>query len=110
LPQIEEFMSSKSQSRFLFLKISTTCLLHFISTANAAPLNHELPSGSIKFNFLHHGILKKTPVLIDFNKMKPLNLEDLIRQNYLTFYSNKNEKLRATYEGGAYAINYTQKW
>ena len=42
--------------------------------------------------------------------MKPINIFTYIKNNYLTLYTNKTEKIRASYKHGMYAINYTQKW
>ena len=47
---------------------------------------------------------------IDFKKMKPKNKIKQIKEHYLTIYSRKKQKLKATYLQGSYAINYTQSW
>ncbi len=47
---------------------------------------------------------------INFKKMKPKSKLKIIKERYLTLYSAKKEKIKATYLQGAYAINYTQSW
>ena len=47
---------------------------------------------------------------INFKKMKPKSKIKIIRERYLTLYSAKKEKIKATYLQGTYAINYTQSW
>ncbi len=52
----------------------------------------------------------KAPLIIDFEKMKPLSNFEIIDQKLLTYQLGKQNNVKATYIQGAYAINYTQSW
>jgi len=118
---------------FLLKNISCTCLAYLLAMANAQAFpqkkdtDKETVKPKIRLSFVpeeNKGISAApqaqtiTPDLahktkndtIDFNKMKPKNKIKQIRERYLTFYSGKKEKLKATYLHGTYAINYTQSW
>ena len=119
---------------FLLKNISCTCLVYLLTMANAQAFpekknaDKETVKPKIRLAFVpekENKGLSVTPQAqtitpdfahktkndtIDFNKMKPKNKIKQIRERYLTFYSGKKEKLKATYLQGTYAINYTQSW
>ncbi|MGK0271706.1 MAG: hypothetical protein ACI88H_002372 [Cocleimonas sp.] len=55
-------------------------------------------------------LIKNIPSLLVFTQRDAAYAVKTIRDKYLTFYSNKNEKLKATYDSGAYLIKYTHRW
>jgi len=78
-------------------KITTNLdLLNIIEPEQKKPLNITIKS--------------KSASSIDFNKLRPKNKIKQIKERYLTFYSGKKDKLKATYLQGSYAINYSQSW
>ena len=123
---------------FLLKNISCTCFVYLLTMANAQAFpqkkdtDKETVKPKIQLAFVPEkenkgasaapqaqtitlapslGLAQKTKNnTIDFNKMKPKNKIKQIRERYLTFYSGKKEKLKATYLQGTYAINYTQSW
>ncbi len=123
---------------FLLKNISCTCFVYLLTMANAQAFpqkkdtEKETLKPKIRLTFIpeeqNQGIsatpqaqtitLATSPDLahktkkhtIDFNKMKPKNKIKQIKERYLTFYSDKKEKLKVTYLQGTYAINYTQSW
>lgn len=48
--------------------------------------------------------------LLFFEEKNILSLLNGIKDNYLTFYSDKNAKIKATYVSGAYYLNYSNEW
>ena len=103
-------MILKTVKKLLLLKATVVCLLFYVSVGNASPMNQEIRPNSLMLNLSYEEIITKSPNIIDFKEMKPPNVVDFIKNRYLTFYSNKTEKIKATYLEGSYAINYTQKW
>jgi len=103
-------MNSASKTIYLLLKTSTFSLLIVTSSGNASPLLATIPPSSNKLDLSLEEIVSDSPKIINFKKMKPLNIIDFIRSNYLTLYSNKFEKINANYVNGRYGIYYTQRW
>lgn len=103
-------MNSAGKTLYLLLKASTFSLLIVTSSGNASPLLATIPPSYNKLDLSLEDISNESRGLINFEKMKPLNLIDFIKTNYLTLYSNKFEKLNANYVNGRYGIYYTQRW
>ncbi len=61
-------------------------------------------------DLVNGNFIKKIPSLLTFKRQDAAYIVSTIKNKYLTFYSNKNEKLKATYAGGAYFIKYTHRW
>ncbi len=116
---------------FILKHVSCTCFIYLFAfaTANAVPLKnaHGVSKPKVKLSFVpanqtaSQPASKKPKTLdltlrnndsshIDFKKMRPKNKIKQIKERYLTIYSRKKEKLKATYLQGSYAINYTQSW
>jgi len=103
-------MNSAGKTIYLLLKAITFSLLIVTSSGNASPLLEKTPTSPDKLDLSIEEIVSDSPTIINFKKMKPLNIIDIIRSNYLTLYSNKFEKLNANYVNGRYGIYYTQRW
>lgn len=58
------------------------------------------------FNF----ISKTIPLIKTYEENYFASMAKTIRNKYLTFYSKKHEKIRASYARGAYLIKYTSDW
>ena len=103
-------MKSIGKTIYLLLKASTFSLLIYTSSGNASPLLENIPTSPNKLDLSLEQIANESQEFINFEKMKPLNLIDYIKSNYLTLYSNKFEKVNADYVNGSYGIYYTQIW
>lgn len=101
-------MKQDTLSNTPLMKSIILALIVFSPIVNATPLITNTTDNVVLS--LDTTISTDLPNYIDFDRMKPVNTFKLIQQRYLTFYSTKTEKVKATYLQGAYAINYTQKW
>lgn len=109
-PQKKDTKSSKELSKpkiqLTFIPNKTRKKSHIQKKAK-----QMIPINTKSLNLAFKIALKnKTTNYIDFSKMKPKNKIKQIRERYLTLYSGKKDKLKATYLQGAYAINYIQRW
>ena len=100
--------SLATSTQFKLYVISS--LLLSASVSSAIPITQNLSPNAAQITLNDKQLITQLPTMIDFTKMKPIQLEDYIKTQLLTFYSTKSEKIVATYLDGAYAINYTQEW
>ena len=133
---MKKTITKNSMISFFLKYIPCSCFIYLLALANA----HALPQKKeinkklepkVQLSFIPekmHVIPKKQLIIlndtkaldltleaknishINFKKMKPKSKIKIIRERYLTLYSAKKEKIKATYLQGAYAINYTQSW
>ena len=104
-------MNKKSLTTSAQLKLYIiSSLLLSASVGSANPITQNISPNAEQITLNDKQLITQLPTIIDFTKMKPLQLEDYIKTQLLTFYSTKSEKIVATYLDGAYAINYTQIW
>ena len=97
---------------FRLIKQISLCLLLLTSQeAYSFDLSFKnININKISTSLTYNNLIKKIPTLFVFKKKESNNMIDTFKNEYLTFYSNKNEKLRATYSSGAYYIKYTSRW
>jgi len=130
-------ITTKNGMISFFLKyIPRSCLIYLLALANAHALPQKKETNKklelkVQLSFTPEKIyvtpkkqlitLNNTKALeltleikntshINFKKMKPKSKIKIIKERYLTLYSAKKEKIKATYLQGVYAINYTQSW
>ena len=94
-------------------KLTGICLVTLITSQSAHAFNLNLNSNSAeqlisKYTFESSSI--KLSSLLIFEEKNMFDLISEIKDSYLTFYSNKNEKVKATYVSGAYYLNYSNNW
>ncbi len=107
-------MKLPSFTRFRLTKHSGICLVLFMTSQNASAFDlkmDNLSTNKISSHLSYDSFIKKLPTLFVFEeKNAAAYMVSVIRNDYLTFYSTKNENLKATYASGAYQIRYTSNW
>lgn len=94
-------------------KLSGLCLVLVMSSQNAYAFNLDidnLNSQPIKSKLSYDSLITKIPTLFVFEEKNVLSTFKTIKNKYLTFYSYKNEILKASYSGGAYYLKYSNNW
>jgi len=104
-------MNKKNLTTSTRLKSYIICsLVLSTSICGAIPRTQNVSSNVTQQTNSDKQLITQLHTIIDFEKMKPLQIGDFIKTQLLIFYSSKSEKIVATYLDGAYAIKYTQKW
>lgn len=106
-------MKSPSFASFHLTKLSSLCLVLLLTTQNAHAFTLNLDSLStnkISANLSYDNLISKLPNFLVFEERDAAYMVEAITNKYLTFYSDKNENLKATYASGAYFIKYTSNW
>ena len=96
-----------------FTKLSGICLILLLTSQNASAFNlnmNDLNINKLSSNLTYDNLVSKLPTLFIFQERNAAYMVKEIKNKYLTFYSNKNENLKATYDSGAYLITYTSNW
>ncbi len=86
--------------------------LIFSQNANAFVLNIdklEVKKPHIDLSF-ETSLFEATTSYLPFKEPDFAEMVGYMKDKYLTFYSNKYEKLNATYSGGMYYLKYTHNW
>ena len=94
-------------------KLTGICLVTLLTSQSAHAFNLNLNPNSTKQliskSTFDSSTIKLSSLLI-FEEKNMFDLINEIKDSYLTFYSNKNERVKATYVSGAYYLNYSSEW
>ena len=107
-------MKLPSFTFFRLTKLSSLCLVLCMTSQNASAFDlriDNLSTNTISSHLSYDSLINKLPTFFVFGeKNATAYMVSVIKNNYLTFYSTKNENLKATYAGGTYLIRYTSNW
>jgi len=98
---------------FRLTKLSGLCFVLFMTIQNASAFDlqiNNLNTSKISSHLSYKNLINKLPTLFVFKERDVAYMVDAIKNEYLTFYSDKNENLKATYSSGNYLIIYTSNW
>ncbi len=98
---------------FRLIKPAGLCLSLLFTCQNATAFDLKFESlnlNKISTSLTYDNLINKIPALLVLEERDAAYMVDTIKTEYLTFYSDKNENLRATYASGAYYIKYTSNW
>ena len=81
-----------------------------VNTTNVNDISKTQSNNWTYQDLVNGNLLKQLPTLLPFKRRDAEYIATVIKDQYLTFYSNKNEKLKATYASSAYYLKYTHRW
>lgn len=94
-------------------KLIGICLILLLSSQSASAFDLNMGDSNINkisTTLTYDNLISKLPTLFIFQERKTTNIFKEMKDKYLTFYSYKNEKLKATYNSGAYLLTYSNHW
>lgn len=93
--------------------ISAFIIIFSISSqnANAVELDFDnIETKKLNLNVSFERSFLEATSSLPFKEPDLAQLMGYLKDKYLTFYSNKNESLNATYVSGMYYLKYTHNW
>lgn len=101
-------MTPKNYLTDALLKASLAlCILASATAIQAEPFDLSLPDNIELIEISSTEEAEITKLDLEFRDYKPLKNLKEFKDNIFTLYQNKNEKIKATYLQGAYALSYT---
>jgi len=100
---------------FRLTKLIGLCLVMLMTSQNVSAFDLKMDNDNVSStkkssHLSYDSLISRLPTLFTFQERNAAYLFKEMKDRYLTFYSNKNEKLKATYYSGAYLITYSSHW
>ena len=106
-------MKLPSFTSFHVTKLSGICLVLLLTSQNAQAFNlnfNDINTDKTVPALSYESLINTLPSLFIFQERNAAYMMGVIQNKYLTFYSDKNENLKATYASGGYYLKYTSNW